>query len=87
MRNHPSPADQDRIDPTPAEREHMIAIAAYFLAEQRGFAPGGATEDWYRAERQIDSMLETLRRHGISRQSFERAGMRNALRLWGTNVD
>jgi microsomal dipeptidase-like Zn-dependent dipeptidase len=87
MRIQSNPADAGAIEPTQAEREQMIAIAAYFLAEQRGFAPGGDAEDWYRAERQIDSMLDTMRRRGVSRQAFERAGMRNALRLWADNSD
>ena len=68
--------------PTAAERDDMIAIAAYFLAERRGFVPGGADDDWLRAERQIDGMLESMRRRGVTRAQFERAGMRNALQLW-----
>lgn len=68
--------------PTAAEREEMIAVAAYYLAERRGFAPGGAGEDWLRAERGIDAMLATVRERGITRRQFERAGLRNALQLW-----
>jgi len=61
----------------------MIAVAAYYLAEHRGFAPGGELDDWRRAEQQIDEMLAGMRRQGISRQELERAGLRNALRFWG----
>lgn len=68
--------------PTPAEREQMIAVAAYFLAEHRGFAPGRATDDWFAAERQIDAMLAAMRRRGVTRRQFERAGLRNALSLY-----
>jgi hypothetical protein len=32
----------------------LIAEAAYFLAEKRGFAPGFQLEDWLAAETQID---------------------------------
>jgi hypothetical protein len=32
-------------------RESRIAVAAYYLAEKRGFAPGGELEDWLDAER------------------------------------
>ena len=32
----------------------MIAEAAYFLAEKRGFAPGRELEDWREAESWID---------------------------------
>jgi len=66
------------------ERSEMIAVAAYFFAEHRGFASGCATDDWLAAEEQIDRMLEAIRRQGISRLQFERAGLRNALRLWNS---
>jgi len=32
------------------EREDWIATAAYYLAEKRGFAPGGEMADWLVAE-------------------------------------
>jgi hypothetical protein len=31
----------------------MIAAAAYFLAEQRGFEPGHELEDWLTAEQKV----------------------------------
>jgi hypothetical protein len=31
-------------------REEMIRVAAYYLAEKRGFAPGRELEDWLIAE-------------------------------------
>jgi len=33
-----------------AQLEEMIAVAAYFKAEQRGFAPGNELADWLQAE-------------------------------------
>ena len=33
-----------------AQRRAMIAEAAYYFAERRGFAPGHELEDWLRAE-------------------------------------
>jgi len=36
------------------ERQRMIAEAAYFRAQQRGFAGGDSLDDWLAAERQID---------------------------------
>ena len=36
-----------------AEVAAMIAEAAYYLAEKRGFVPGHELEDWLRAETQI----------------------------------
>jgi hypothetical protein len=38
-------------------RESRIREAAYFRAEQRGFAPGAELEDWFAAEREIDRIL------------------------------
>ncbi|MFN0303072.1 MAG: DUF2934 domain-containing protein [Burkholderiales bacterium] len=35
----------------------MIAIAAYFRAEQRRFAPGDALQDWVMAETKIAQRL------------------------------
>ena len=37
-----------------AERHHRIQVAAYFLAEHRGFAPGYELEDWLVAEDAIE---------------------------------
>lgn len=38
-------------------REQMIAEAAYFRAEQRGFAPGNEMSDWLEAESDIERVL------------------------------
>jgi hypothetical protein len=42
---------------SPEERNRMVAEAAYYRAEQRGFAEGSPLEDWLAAESQIDAML------------------------------
>lgn len=44
---------------TPEERYQMIAKAAYFRAEKRGFATGDTARDWLEAEAEIDRMLQT----------------------------
>lgn len=36
--------------------EQMIADAAYFYAERRGFAPGNEMDDWLRAEADVEGM-------------------------------
>lgn len=38
-------------------REHMIAEAAYYRAEKRGFAAGDSMRDWLDAEVEIDQTL------------------------------
>lgn len=60
------PASTEKIAPkksakkntvTPEARYHMIATAAYFLGEQRGFQNGCAINDWISAEAQVEAML------------------------------
>jgi hypothetical protein len=36
-----------------ADHEVKVALAAYFIAEKRGFGPGHELEDWLAAEAQI----------------------------------
>ena len=40
------------------ERRRLIAEAAYFKAERRGFPEDGALEDWVEAEAEIDALLD-----------------------------
>jgi hypothetical protein len=40
-----------------ADRLGMVAVAAYFRAERRGFAPGGEIENWLEAEAEIERLL------------------------------
>ncbi len=42
-----------------ASRREMIATAAYFRAERRGFQGGDPAEDWLQAEADVDRLLET----------------------------
>jgi hypothetical protein len=37
-----------------AGREQLIAEAAYYRAERRGFQPGHELEDWLAAEAEVD---------------------------------
>lgn len=39
------------------ERHHLIEVAAYYLAERRGFGEGSYHDDWLQAESQIDQMI------------------------------
>ena len=38
-------------------RQQMVAAAAYYRAEARGFEPGHEHEDWLLAEREVDAIL------------------------------
>ncbi|MHB1331533.1 MAG: DUF2934 domain-containing protein [Sulfuriferula sp.] len=45
--------------PISAEQHYrMVAEAAYYIAERRGFAPGDAAADWAQAEKQIVASLK-----------------------------
>ena len=39
----------------PEQRAALIAEAAFFRAEKRGFAPGHEVEDWLAAEAEVDA--------------------------------
>ncbi len=39
------------------DRQEMIAIAAYYRAERRGFSGGDAMQDWLEAEAEIDGTV------------------------------
>jgi hypothetical protein len=73
--------------PTLAQRHEMIAIAAYYLAEARGFAPGAADADWLRAERTIEALI--AERRLVEDMSVEtgRRLIRNALVLGDAAAD
>ena len=41
----------------PGERHHLIEVAAYYVAERRGFHGASSHEDWLQAESEIDAMI------------------------------
>lgn len=41
----------------PAQRAHYIEVAAFYIAERRGFAPCDPLQDWVAAEAEIDRLL------------------------------
>jgi hypothetical protein len=53
-----SGADQRRHAVSAEVRERLIAMAAYYRAERRGFTPGGELQDWYEAAAEIDRQLD-----------------------------
>jgi hypothetical protein len=61
-------------DVTPQQRYQMIAEAAYFLAERRGFAGGDPAQDWLEAEAEIDRILQAGAGGGhTSKEAFQAA--------------
>jgi hypothetical protein len=53
------PASDGATGLSPQERHALVAQAAYFRAEARGFAAGGELEDWATAEAEINAQLAT----------------------------
>lgn len=49
------------VPPSPEDRRQLIAQAAYFIAERRGFASGSELDDWLQAEAEIDGRLARSR--------------------------
>ena len=45
----------------PLERHHLIEVAAYYVAERRGFQEGCCHDDWLQAEREIDAMIAAVK--------------------------
>ena len=41
----------------PEQRQYYIEVAAYHIAERRGFQPGNDMDDWAQAEAEIDRLL------------------------------
>jgi len=42
---------------SPEQRNHYIEVAAFYIAERRGFAPGNLEEDWLQAAAEIDRLI------------------------------
>jgi hypothetical protein len=53
---------------TTEQKQRMIAEAAYFRAEKKGFADSDPVQDWLAAEAGIDKHLEELRNHEVQKQ-------------------
>lgn len=39
------------------QRNHYVEVAAFYIAERRGFAPGNPVEDWASAEEEVDRLI------------------------------
>lgn len=46
------------VQVTDEQREQMIREAAYFRAQRRGFPQGESAENWAKAEKEVDALLE-----------------------------
>lgn len=48
---------EQSLEIRPEERHQLIAEAAYYRSERRGFRPGFELSDWLEAEAEIDKRL------------------------------
>lgn len=54
----PSPFSRPTLSPDSSAYRELVALAAYYRAERRGFASGGDIEDWLAAEREVAARLD-----------------------------
>ncbi len=55
LRNKPTHQKQNVMNGI--DRHEMIAMAAYYRAERRGFNSGNELQDWLEAESEIDGLI------------------------------
>lgn len=53
----PAKRTRQTVKVDPEVRRHYVEVAAYYIAERRGFLGGCANEDWVQAELEIDRLL------------------------------
>lgn len=56
-KGHKTAAAKPTSQVTAEQRWRMIADAAFYRAERRGFTPGGEVNDWLEAEAEIEVLL------------------------------
>jgi hypothetical protein len=52
-----APRRSERVAVSAEVRQKMVADAAYYIAQRRGFAAGDPQADWAAAEAEIDLLL------------------------------
>ncbi len=76
---------------TPATHREMVAVAAYYRAERRGFAPADPTADWLEAEAEIEHLLgQAPQRSEVEKISPKQAFQQKLeaqLRDWETRLE
>lgn len=44
---------------TAEQRHNYIEVAAFYVAQRRGFAPGNPIDDWATAEQEVDRLIDS----------------------------
>ena len=83
-------APEGKTSVTAGQRSQMIADAAYFRAEKRGFAGGDEARDWLEAEAEIDALLRQQAasggEDGMTRKAFQKR-LETQLKKWDAKFD
>ncbi len=71
------------MSPEPAKnQQEMIAVAAYYRAERRGFQEGDPVADWLEAEVEIDQMFPVEPGQGMSAKQSLQQKLEAQLEEW-----
>jgi hypothetical protein len=62
MQDTPQTPTQTATLPSATELYEMIAEAAYYRAQKRGFTPGAEADDWLQAEAEVLERVRKSRR-------------------------
>ena len=52
-----APATKTKAALSAEQRNNYVEVAAFYIAERRGFAPGNPAEDWCAAELEVDRLI------------------------------
>ncbi len=88
---HKTVVEQRAMSVTPEQRYQMIAEAAYYHAERRGFIVGDTAQDWLDAEVEIDRILQQQLSQGetpqgTAKQVFQQK-LEAQLKEWDAKLD
>jgi len=75
---------------TPEQRYQMIAEAAYFRTEKRGFVGGDSAQDWLEAEVEIDRILQQSsepEKEGMGLKQAFQQNLEAQLKEWDVKFD
>jgi len=87
----PYVSGRKKINLSPEQRYQMIAEAAYYRAERRGFIIGDTAQDWLDAEAEIDRILRQQLSQGETPQGTAKQAFQQKLEAqlndWDAKLD
>ena len=55
----PASATATRLAVSVEQRHNYIEVAAFYVAQRRGFSPGNPIDDWATAEQEVDRLIDS----------------------------